>query len=164
MKDSPTKDRSSRNIVDSLTHEWIDRAVAVSLVAEFVIAVTLLVALLLGVAYFVQALVFAVGGHVLLSPSEIKHLLDVALVLFIAIELFRIAVAYLRHEDVMCIVLEAAFVAVARKIVLFEVSKGGLVQASALALLLLAIAATYLAVWVGRRARGADDATKKGAS
>lgn len=72
--------------------------------------------------------------------------LDVALVIFIIVELFRIAVAYLRHEDVIPTVLEAGLVAVARKLVTFDTHAAAsavLMKAAGLGLLLLAVGLTW---------------------
>lgn len=75
--------------------------------------------------------------------------LDIALVIFIIVELFRIAVAYLRHEDVIATVLEAALVAVARKLVTFDThvaASAVLMKAGGLALLVMAVGITWYAL------------------
>jgi uncharacterized membrane protein (DUF373 family) len=88
----------------------------------------------------------------LLSAGPRFHLasyvavLDVALVIFIIVELFRIAIAYLRKDDVIPTVLEAGLVAVARKLVTFDTHAAAsdvLMKAAGLGLLLLAVGVTW---------------------
>ncbi len=74
------------------------------------------------------------------------QVIDVALVIFIIVELFRIAIAYLRHEDVIPTVLEAGLVAVARKLVAFDTEATAqvvLMKAGGLSMLLLAVGITW---------------------
>ena len=74
------------------------------------------------------------------------NVIDIALIIFIIVELFRIAVAYLRHEDVIPTVLEAALVAVARKLVTFDSHAAGmtvLTKGAGLGFLLLAVGLTW---------------------
>ena len=64
---------------------------------------------------------------------------------FILVELFRIAIAYMKHENVIPTVLEAALVAVARKFVVFEGTSGleYVLAAVGLSALLLAVAISW---------------------
>ncbi len=124
----------------------VDASLRVVLAVELVIAFAILAALILGVGYLVAALARSVAGSVVLDPEQLSSFLDVSLTLFVAIELFRIAVAYLSDEDVLHLVLEAAFVAIVRKIVLFDLAKSGLTGAAAYGLLLLVVAVAYVAV------------------
>ncbi len=64
-------------------------------------------------------------------------LLNHVLVVFIVIELFKIAVAYMNHEAVIGTVLEAGLIAVVRQFVIFE--QGDLSRAAALGLLALSV-------------------------
>ncbi len=129
-----------------LIDRGVELALDVVLVVEFAIAIIIMIALIFGVAYFASALLrLSVARNALLTSNEIHSLLDVSLVLFVGVELFRISLTYIRREDVVPIVLEAAFVAVSRKIVLFEVGKGDLAGAAALGILLVGIAITYVA-------------------
>lgn len=132
--------------VPRLLKRSLDVCLPVLLSAEFAIAVAILTALILGVGYLALGLARSMASTVVLDPGQLNAFLDVSLTLFVAIELFRIAVAYLSREDVLHLVLEAAFVAVARKIVLFDFAKSGLGGAGAYGLLLLAVAATYFAI------------------
>lgn len=73
-------------------------------------------------------------------------LLDGTLLVFVVAELFKIALAYIRHEDVVPTVMEAAVVAVARKIVVLDVHVAPvdmLLRAGGLGLLLLALGTSW---------------------
>lgn len=117
---------------------------------EFAIAFLLVILAILGFGYLGVLLFSLFQTHLFLKPQEIHSLLDTALVLFLVIELFRIALAYVAGKHVLGTVIEAAFVAVARKIVLYdyEIYEGtnGLLAAISLAGLLIALALTHLAV------------------
>jgi uncharacterized membrane protein (DUF373 family) len=80
---------------------------------------------------------------VILTSAQFNMLIGLILEVFILIELFWIAVAYMKHENVIPTVLEAALVAVARKFVVFEGSDDYLVHAGGLAALLLAVAISW---------------------
>jgi uncharacterized membrane protein (DUF373 family) len=87
-----------------------------------------------------------VGGGTAFKLDRYIGVLDIALVIFIIVELFRIAVAYLRHADVIPTVLEAGLVAVARKLVTFDTHVAAsdvLMKAGGLAILLLAVGITW---------------------
>ena len=75
-----------------------------------------------------------------LTHSDYLLLIGTVLEVFIIVELFRIAVAYMRHQNVIPTVLEAALVAVARKFVVFESADNYLEYALGLSALLLAVA------------------------
>jgi uncharacterized membrane protein (DUF373 family) len=99
-----------------------------------------------GAVSLVASIWTLVSGGVAFHLANYVAVLDVALMIFIIVELFRIAVAYLKHEDVIPTVLEAALVAVARKLVTFDTHLAGgevLMKAAGLALLLLAVAVTW---------------------
>lgn len=118
--------------------------------AEFIIASFLVLLAFFGLVYLAFHLFNAIDGRFSLSPSQIHAVLDIALVLFIVIELFRIAIAYITEQRVLGIVIEAAFVAVARKIVLYDFRDysgiRGIYAAVSLAVLLSALALTYFAI------------------
>jgi uncharacterized membrane protein (DUF373 family) len=79
-----------------------------------------------------------------LTHNEFTNVMGGVLQVFILVELFRIAIAYMKHENVVPTVLEAALVAVARKFVVFESSGAEyLVTALGLAALLLAVAISW---------------------
>jgi uncharacterized membrane protein (DUF373 family) len=74
---------------------------------------------------------------------EFNLIIGTILEIFILIELFRIAVAYMRRKHVVPVVLEAALVAVARKFVVFEGGNEYLAKALGLSALLLAVAISW---------------------
>lgn len=108
------------------------------------------VLLVLLAAWGAVSLVVAVWSLVTSGPhfelDAYVNVIDIALIIFIIVELFRIAVAYLRHEDVIPTVLEAALVAVARKLVTFDSHAAGmtvLTKGAGLGFLLLAVGLTW---------------------
>lgn len=78
-----------------------------------------------------------------LGHGEFLTIIGTVLEVFILVELFRIAIAYMKHENVVPTVLEAALVAVARKFVVYEGGEDYLFQALALSSLLLAVAISW---------------------
>lgn len=125
-----------------------DRLVKTVTLIEFVILGLLLLLLFFGVINFVLNLLTFLQRHFYLTSKEIHQLLDIVLILFIIIELFRITLAYTREneKEIPQVVLEAVFVAVARKIVLYEYMEYGIWGAVALTVLLLAIVAAYFLI------------------
>jgi len=88
---------------------------------EWAVAVILVVIAAWGTVGLAAALAFSIWNHALSQNAEIYiQLIDATLIIFIVVELFRIAVAYIRHEDVVPTVMEAALVAVARKVLIIE--------------------------------------------
>ena len=78
-----------------------------------------------------------------LTHNEFTTTMGNVLQVFILVELFRIAIAYMNHENVVPTVLEAALIAVARKLIVFD-SVGNYLQAAiGLAVLLLAVAVSW---------------------
>lgn len=113
---------------------------------ESFVAVLLVVLAAWGAVSLVAALWGLVSGGPRYDLSAYVEVIDIALMIFIIVELFRIAVAYLRHEDVIPTVLEAALVAVARKLVTFDSHAAAatvLMKGAGLGFLLLAIALTW---------------------
>ena len=78
-----------------------------------------------------------------LPRADFNRVIGVVLEVFIIVELFRIAVAYMRHQNVIPTVLEAALVAVARKFVVFEGAENYLQHAAGMGALLLAVAVSW---------------------
>jgi uncharacterized membrane protein (DUF373 family) len=78
-----------------------------------------------------------------LTSVEFNLIIGTILEIFILLELFRIAVAYMRRKHVVPVVLEAALVAVARKFVVFEGGGEYLAKALGLSALLLAVAISW---------------------
>jgi uncharacterized membrane protein (DUF373 family) len=118
---------------------WLQRAMTG---IEWVVAASLIV---LGVVATV-GLIIEFGSVGQLAASGVDaytKILDGTLLVFVIAELFKIALAYIRHEDVIPTVMEAALVAVARKVVVLNVHEAPtavLMRSGALGLLLLALA------------------------
>jgi uncharacterized membrane protein (DUF373 family) len=72
-------------------------------------------------------------------------LLNHVLVVFIVVELFKIAVAYMNHESVVGTVLEAGLIAVVRQFVLFE--QGTIEKAAALSLLAVSVGIVWFLLY-----------------
>jgi uncharacterized membrane protein (DUF373 family) len=88
---------------------------------EWAVAVILVVIAAWGTLALAASLFLAIWQNALRNHPEIYiALIDATLLIFIVVELFRIAVAYIRHEDVVPTVMEAALVAVARKVLIIE--------------------------------------------
>lgn len=78
-----------------------------------------------------------------LTPGQFTGVITLVLEVFILIELFRIALAYMAHRNVIPTVLEAALVAIARKFVVFEPGPDYLAYALGHAALLIAVAVSW---------------------
>jgi uncharacterized membrane protein (DUF373 family) len=89
------------------------------------------------------ALMHLAGSDIAVDAIEFNKIIGMILEIFILVELFRIAVAYMRHVRVIPTVLEAALVAVARKFVVFEGGTNYLANALGLSALLLAVAFSW---------------------
>jgi uncharacterized membrane protein (DUF373 family) len=74
-----------------------------------------------------------------LGGEKLWRVLDKVLAVFILIELTATAVSYVRGHDVLHRILEASIVAVARKLILLDLSTTPLSKAGAVSLLLVAI-------------------------
>lgn len=89
-----------------------------------------------------------------LDADRLGVVLDHVLELFVMLELFATAVAYVRGRDVLRHIFEAALVAVLRKLITIDFSSAPLEKSLALSVLLAAIAASW---WLlGRAQRAAD--------
>lgn len=125
----------------------LDRIV---LYIEGVVTALLTLLAALGVADIVIKMLEVTRAEGFMSPDGITRTIDTVLVVFVVIELIRIALAYMNHRDVVGTVLEAGLVAVVRKLVIFESSADMLPKAIALSALILAVAfAWYLLRRVG---------------
>lgn len=126
---------------------WIDRSIgtlrALIELAELAIAVFMVIIIFLGLGYLIGRLAADVRSHVFLNSVQIHHFLDVVLTLFIVIELVRITFGYLTEQDIWVIVAETAFIALGRKIILFEYKAYGIWGAVALAILTIAVVFAY---------------------
>lgn len=122
-----------------------------TIIIEVMVAVALVV-LAIGMLMALGAELLALAGkNVVVDVVEFNKIIGMVLEIFILVELFRIAVAYMRHIRVVPTVLEAALVAVARKFVVFEGGSSYLANALGLSALLLAVAISW---WL--LARGGD--------
>ncbi|TLM98802.1 MAG: hypothetical protein FDZ75_01530 [Actinobacteria bacterium] len=125
------------------------------------IEVVMAALLVLITALTVAALLVALGRSFIetvptLSPlgrAEFNVIISHVLEVFIVIELFRIAMAYMNHQNVIPTVLEAGLVAVARKLVVFEPAANPLPYALSLSALMLAVGITW---WLLSRANACD--------
>ncbi len=115
---------------------------------ELLVAVILVALAALGLALVAVSAFDLVARGWNVSATSIIRVLDAVLIVFIVVELFKIAIAYMEHRNVMPTVLEAAFVAVARKLVVYEGGEETLVKAGAMAILMLSIAASW---WLLKR-------------
>jgi uncharacterized membrane protein (DUF373 family) len=112
-------------------------------VVEILVAICL-VAMAFGAVWELALELFHVGANGMALPiQDFNRIIGTVLEVFIVVELFRIAVAYMRHQNVLPTVLEAALVAVARKFVVFEGAQSYLQYAVGLAALLLAVAVSW---------------------
>jgi uncharacterized membrane protein (DUF373 family) len=120
---------------------WLNRAIT----AIEVLVVIALVAVAAGALVSLGVEMWHVAGSgPALSRAEFNLIIGTVLEIFILVELFRIAIAYMRHQNVIPTVLEAALVAVARKFVVFEGAGDYLFTALGMSALLLAVATSWL--------------------
>lgn len=110
---------------------------------EIAVAAALVVIATLLVATLAIELSGIVTSDLIMDRTEFTRIISTALEVFIVIELFRIALAYMRHINVIPTVFEAALVAVARKFVVFEPKEDYLQTALGLAALLVAIGISW---------------------
>ncbi|HMK91920.1 MAG TPA: phosphate-starvation-inducible PsiE family protein [Thermoleophilia bacterium] len=114
---------------------------AVAVVVEFVAAAVIAVVAVLAVLAALRIIPSA--GRELINATghtaELEVMISDLLLAFIAIELMRIALAYIRRVNVLPTVIEAGLVAIVRQVVLFHPKESVLAQAAALATLALAL-------------------------
>jgi len=122
--------------------QTIEVADKIASIGEMLIATLLLFILFMGIASFIIQ-IFTSFSQEVYTLDAIKKLIDKALILFIVLELYVITISYLKREPVIKEVLIAAFIAVGRKILIYDFEKWGLNGALALGLLLLVISASY---------------------
>ncbi len=133
-------EKNSKKIANKIT----DTLENISLYAEVIIASLLVLMILSSIGYLVWRLFIAfTTAPYVLGPETIRHELDIVLVIFIIIELFRIATAYYQKKHVLSTVMEAAFIAIAREFVLYDYAQQGLQGAISLSMLLIAVAIAY---------------------
>jgi len=112
-------------------------------VLELIVSIALIVVAILLVISLGYSLLHAVTDDLVFGRAEFTALISSVLEVFIVIELFRVALAYLTHRNVVPIVLEAALVAIARKLIVFEPQGDYLMSALGLASLLLAVGLSW---------------------
>lgn len=110
---------------------------------EGAVAALLVILAALGVVDVVIKMAMVTRADGFMTPAGITATIDTVLVVFIVIELIRIAIAYMHHRNVVGTVLEAGLVAVVRKLVIFEGGATALTDAIALAVLILAVGITW---------------------
>jgi len=110
---------------------------------EGAVAALLVILAALGVVDVVIKMMIVTRADGFMTPEGITSTIDTVLVVFIVIELIRIAIAYMHHRNVVGTVLEAGLVAVVRKLVIFEGGATALTDAIALAVLILAVGITW---------------------
>lgn len=123
---------------------------------EAAVAALLVVLAALGVVDIVLKMLEVTRAEGFMTPEGITRTIDTVLVVFIVIELIRIAIAYMLHRNVIGTVLEAGLVAVVRKLVIFESGDKMLEKALALAVLTLAVGITW---YLLNRAHICDDSS-----
>lgn len=106
---------------------------------EGVVVALLTVLAILGVVDIVIKMMEVTRADGFMTPEGITRTIDTVLIVFIVIELIRIALAYINHRGVVGTVLEAGLVAVVRKLVIFESGPNMLEKAIALSVLILAV-------------------------
>jgi uncharacterized membrane protein (DUF373 family) len=110
---------------------------------EGAVVALLTVLAVLGVVDIVLKMLEVTQADGFMSQEGITRTIDTVLVVFVVIELIRIALAYMNHQDVVGTVLEAGLVAVVRKLVIFEGGDNILAKAVALSALILAVGLTW---------------------
>ncbi|MFB6118048.1 phosphate-starvation-inducible PsiE family protein [Halosegnis sp.] len=83
-----------------------------------------------GVADFGLKIIGLAASGRITSPRAVVGLIDTALLLFIIVEVFLTVVAYSRDEPVVRIVLVAALIAIARKVITFRTTSYASVEAA----------------------------------
>lgn len=130
--------------------DWLNKAI---IGIEVLVAIALVV-VAAGVLISLGLQMFEVASSGLsISRTEFNLIISTVLEVFILVELFRIAIAYMKHENVIPTVLEAALVAIARKFVVFEDKTDYLQTAVGMSALLLAVALSW---WMLSRSNACD--------
>lgn len=109
------------------------------------VAVAVILVILTGLSLFtlILSIISVIQGGGMFGRELYVSTISIVLEVFILVELFRIALAYMNHENVIPTVMEAAIVAVARKIVIFEPKGDVLDFALGLSALMLVIATSW---------------------
>lgn len=110
---------------------------------EIVVAAVLVILSVLLLFSLISSVVAYITPDFAFGRTEFLAMISIVLEVFILVELFRIAIAYMNHENVVPTVLEAALVAVARKIVILEPKGDFLSYSIALGVLLIAVSLSW---------------------
>lgn len=119
---------------------WFDKLIVWT---EGVVVALLTILAILGVVDIVIKMLEVTRADGFMTPEGITRTIDTVLIVFIVIELIRIALAYMNHQDVIGTVLEAGLVAIVRKLVIFESGDDILPKAAALGILILSVGITW---------------------
>ena len=119
---------------------WFDKLIVW---IEGVVVALLTILAILGVVDIVVKMLEVTRADGFMTPEGITRTIDTVLIVFIVIELIRIALAYMNHQDVIGTVLEAGLVAIVRKLVIFESGDNILPKAAALGILILSVGITW---------------------
>lgn len=119
---------------------WFDKLIVWT---EGVVVALLTILAILGVVDIVIKMLEVTRADGFMTPEGITRTIDTVLIVFIVIELIRIALAYMNHQDVIGTVLEAGLVAIVRKLVIFESGDNILPKAAALGILILSVGITW---------------------
>ena len=124
-----------------------------TVIIEVLVAIALIALAAGAVLELFREMVLLGSTGLALTRQEFNAIIGTVLEIFILIELFRIAVVYMRHENVIPTVLEAALVAIARQFVVFEGGSSYLQTAVGLAALLIAVSVSW---WLLSRSNACD--------
>jgi uncharacterized membrane protein (DUF373 family) len=124
-----------------------------TVVIEVLVAIALIALAAGAVLQLFREMLLLGSSGLALTRQEFNQIIGTVLEVFILIELFRIAVVYMRHENVIPTVLEAALVAIARQFVVFEGGTSYLQTALGLSALLIAVATSW---WLLSRSNACD--------
>jgi uncharacterized membrane protein (DUF373 family) len=129
-------------MIDRRREKGISIADTIASLGEGIIAALLLFILFMGIASFVLQ-IFTSFTYEVYTLDAIKKLIDKALILFIILELYVITISYIKREPVIKEVFIAAFIAIGRKILIYDYEKWGILGAAALSVLLFSVAFSY---------------------
>lgn len=110
---------------------------------ELVVSVALIIVAIMLVIALGYDLFSEMTDGLAFGRDSFTWLISRVLEVFIVIELFRVALAYITHRNVIPIVFEAALVALARKLIVFEPAGDVLASSLGLAVLLLALGVSW---------------------
>lgn len=92
-------------------------------VLELATAFVLLILFAIGVFDLVLSLFQLVVSGEFTDPDAVIEVIDTVLVLLVIVEVFRTVIAFARDEPVLRVVVNAAFIAIARKVISFRFSE-----------------------------------------